>query len=93
MKYYFLDLDSEMCYDKAYFDEYIQDNQLTELEVYEAEVEIVPGYFWCMEYGTTAENGVCGKLCEEYDPANGKSGKCKHKGALYTPGQKITLKK
>jgi len=46
------------------------------------------GFFYCKKYnaaGITADSG-CGKLCEFYEPRNGKSGICKYWGYTYEEG-------
>lgn len=96
-KYYFKYSDSEMCYNKKYFDNYMQENGLTEIEVFEAMPEIIGGgIFWCKKHsfcgnGTT---GTCGKRnCNDYEPRNKVSGVCIHHTCwLYTHGNKIILR-
>ena len=97
-KFYFKHRDSEICKTKAYFDIYMEQNKLTEIEVFEAEPEIIGGgIFWCKEHlfcgdGTT---DTCGKAnCKDYEPRNKISGGCKHHTHwLYSHGNKITLKR
>jgi len=83
-KYYFRK-DDENCYEiEAHFD-YMQENEIREMEVFEAKREIGTGYFFCkayLEVGEVDQN--CGKLeCEDYGPNNGKNGRCKHYGYVY----------
>jgi hypothetical protein len=33
----------------------------------------------------------CGKVCDEYEPRNGKSGCCKHMSFCYEPGREYLL--
>ncbi len=91
-KYYFLYSDSEICYEKSYFIDYMDGK---EIEVYEAIPEKIDGIFWCKEQMFCGDNSeeTCGKICPDYKPRNGKSGCCKHYiTTLYTHGNKIILK-
>ena len=96
-QYYFKHSDSEICKTVVYFYRYMEQNNLTEIEVFKAEPEIIGGgVFWCKEHlfcgdGTTE---TCGKSnCKDYEPRNKISGVCKHHThRLYTHGDKITLK-
>ena len=94
-QFYFKKQDSEICYDKKYFQDYMNENGLTEMEVFEAIPEKINGIFWCKYYcscGNKGEDG-CGKDCPHYTPRNGKSGCCKYyTNILYTHGEKIILK-
>jgi len=93
--YYFKHEDSEVCYNKKYFDYYMKENEITEIEVYKAVKEKIDGIFWCRKYlfaGDGTQN-YCGKQCRDYSPRNGKSGRCRyHSTDLYYPDGKITLK-
>lgn len=73
----------ECCYTLDYHREYMQDNNLKQLELFEAKRETVTGYFFCKEYQETGETGNCGKQCDKYSPNNGKNGRCKHYGYTY----------
>ena len=94
--FYFKHNDSEVCYNKAYFNDYIKRHKLTEIDVFEAIPErIGGGVFWCKEHLFCGDgtNGTCGKSnCKEYEPRNKVNGCCKyHTSRLYTHGDKITL--
>lgn len=87
-KYYFENEDDEFCYTAEYFIE----NGIT--EVYEAKKDKLDNHtMFCKEHLEFGETGECGQQCEDYDPCNGKSGKCKHYSKMcYTPtGKKINL--
>ena len=94
--YYFKHSGSEICYTKAYFDNYMKQNGLTEIEVYNAEREKIPGIFWCKEHQFCGDGTLdtCGKRnCNDYKPRNKVSGCCVHHTSwLYTHTDKITLK-
>jgi len=92
MKLYF-QKDEEMAYSLQYHLDYMKENDIKEMEVFEAKIEYVKGFFFCKEFGSMGEVGEgCGKICIEYSPRNGKSGRCKHSGHLYSPGKSKILK-
>jgi len=95
-KFYFQYENSEMCMTRAYFDNYMEQNKLTEMEVFEARPEIPGGgVFWCKEHLFCDDDTkyTCGKInCKEYEPRNKISGVCKHHAHwFYKHGDKITL--
>ncbi len=82
-KHYFQNND-ENCYTLDYHKEYMKDNDIKEMVVYEAKIERGTGYFYCREFMEIGEVGnSCGKVCDKYAPMNGKSGKCNHFGNVY----------
>lgn len=93
-KKYFKSIDSEFANEIDYWKDYMETNGLKELELFEAERDTGSGYFFCkhhFEVGTVNES--CGKQCKQYEPNNGKNGRCKHYGYCYTPtDKKIILK-
>jgi hypothetical protein len=97
-KYYFLYPDSEICHQREYFETWMRFAGLNEIEVFEAVPDKISGIFWCKEQSFCGDGsyGICGKMCKDYSPRNGKSGCCKHYTTrLYVHGNKvkITLKK
>jgi hypothetical protein len=93
MKYYFQKYD-ENCYPLSYHLDYMKENDIKEMEVFEAKAEFGTGMFFCRKYGEIGEtNGTCGKLCGCYIPNNGKNGRCKFYGYTYEQtDKKIILK-
>lgn len=91
-KFYFQKND-ENCYSLDYHRDYMKDNGLNELELFEAKRETGAGYFFCKEFMEVGEVGEgCGRFCEKYQPNNGKNGRCKHYGYVYEQtDKKITL--
>ncbi len=86
LKYYFLNSDSEICYTIDYFHSYMVENNLKELTIIEAKrlKANESNFFFCKEYESVGEkNESCGKICPQYQPNNGISGKCKNYGSLY----------
>lgn len=72
---------------------YMRENDLLEMDIYEARVQKVDGNFWCKEYESIGEAGECGKQCSAYKPRNGKSGRCVYHGQFYEPTDKKTTLK
>lgn len=96
-QFYFKRESCEKCYTKEYFKDYMKENGITEIEVFEAIPEKINGIFWCKYYETCADRSYdidsCGKDCKHYTPRNGKSGCCKYySNILYTHGEKVTFK-
>ena len=92
MKLYSFRNDAD-CYPIDYFKRYMEDNNLSELEVHEQESIKDSDYFYCKHFQEIGEKGICGKQCQAYQPRNGKSGICKHTGYVYeTTGKTVTLK-
>jgi len=83
-KYYYKDGDSEYCYPLEYHLEYMRENGIEKMDVFEAKMENDSEFFFCKEVMEVGEkNGTCGKMCEDYQPRNNKSGICKHYGYVY----------
>lgn len=81
---YFLKGDEEFCYPLKHWEQYMDENELKEVELFEAERETGTGYFYCKEFGGVGNvHDGCGKSCEKYKPNNGKNGRCKHYGYTY----------
>ena len=96
-QYYFKHKDSEICYTKEYFNDYMRENNIKQYDVYKGISErIGGGIFWCKEHSFCGgdTNDTCGKKnCKNYSPRNKISGVCKHHTSwLYTHGDIITLK-
>ena len=96
-KFYFLNNQSAIAYDKAYFDIYMRDNNIKEIKVLKATPEIVGGgVFWCSKLvlvGDSTQN-TCGRNnCQFYIPRNKINGVCKyHFHWLYDKGDEVILK-
>ena len=95
-KLYFSEIDEEMAYVKSYLIDEMKDRGLTEIKVWEAIRELKTDYYFCKAIGAIGVRGKeyepCGKECEVYEPRNGKSGCCEHRGFCYEPGKKFILK-
>jgi len=93
-KYYFGGHNDESCYSLQYHLEYMAENGIEEMIVFEAKIERGSGYFFCKHFFETGETReICGKLCELYKPRNGKSGICRHYGYVYEQTDKSKLLK
>ncbi len=72
--------------------EYMADNGIKEMKVFEAKIETGTGFFFCTNFYEVGEVGQsCGKQCEAYKPLNGKNGRCKHSGYLYEQTDKFKM--
>lgn len=95
-KYYFSENVDESCYKLGYFISLMNELDISEMVLFEAEIETDTEYFYCREYqevGIKGE-GTCGKFCEKYSPRNGKNGRCKYSANCYIPtDKKIILSK
>jgi hypothetical protein len=95
-QYYFLNEYSEICYTKSYFDEYMKDNGIDQVKVFEAIPDKTSGVFWCKCDCFCGDDSSesCGKQCLNYSPRNGKSGCCKYyTTTLYLRGDSIILRR
>jgi len=75
--------------------EYMKEEGITELELFEGKIEYRTGFFWCTELQNIGESSEgCGRFfCEHYKPRNGKNGICVHSRSPYnTTEKKIILK-
>lgn len=78
MKLYFSNYE-DTCTTIKVHKEYMQENGIKEMEVFEAKAEHGTGYFWCSEFQAIGELGQgCGKFCINYQPRNGRTGICRH---------------
>jgi len=91
-KYYFLELDTEMCYSLEYIKDLIREQNLKEKEVYEAKLITDSEFMYCTIQGDIGEKGHCGKDCKWYEARNGISGNCKFNRGVYEHSDKILIK-
>lgn len=92
---YFKDEESEICYGRKHWENIMEQQDVTELELREAIKSDIPGVFWCkkQEFSSDKSEFHCGKQCSDYVPKNGVSGCCVHYSTvLYECGEKIILK-
>ncbi len=72
--------EDEICYTESELKRQMKEHGWTGLTVEETKPMYGLEFFWCTEHGEMTERryGWCGKECKEYNPRNGKSGRCKH---------------
>ncbi len=93
MKLYFRE-NSDLCTSIEGHLSYMKENDIKEMQVFEAKVEHGTGFFFCHFFGEVGEvNGTCGKMCKAYQPRNGKSGCCKNYGFVYEQTEKSKILK
>lgn len=91
-KLYFGGKDEEYCFSKQYWIDRMKEAGETEMKAFLAKAVSSPDYFFCQAVDEMGEKGSCGKLCEDYEPRNGRSGICKHNGRLYYPYKEVLIK-
>jgi len=93
MKKYFSDID-ECCYPLSHYKEYMAENNIKELKLFEAKMEVGNEYFYCREFFEIGQVGEsCGKVCDEYAPRNGKNGRCIHSANIYEQTEIVKILK
>ena len=73
---YFISKEDDICTSKSGVKDYLTENGLLEIEVFEAKRITNDVYFFCKKYNDSFLKGVCGNYCDGYIPKNGKSGCC-----------------
>jgi hypothetical protein len=90
MKYYFSEIDEERCYTLKHIREMMEEENITEMDIFEAKIETRTGTFYCREFGEVGIVGEgCGKFCDKYAPRNGKNGRCRYSSNCYIPTDKV----
>lgn len=91
-KFYFREDNDERCYLKKQIIEDMKEEGIIELKIFEAEINIGEGFFYCSKIGDAGEVGEgCGKFCKDYKPRNGKNGRCVHSGYCYDKTDKFEI--
>ena len=95
-KYYFPEFEEDTAYSKDYIIEEMKEMGLTECKVAIGEKDNTKDYFWCRAFMEVCDNFLsrdesCGRECGQYNPKNGKSGCCRHKGYCLIPGEEFKL--
>jgi len=86
-KYWFDKKHPESCYPiKRHREEMLENNE-PERTLIGAKAIIGEGIYYCTKYGEPGDSGdgMCGKICDGYNPRNGKNGRCLHSGYCYEP--------
>ena len=76
-KFYFNEHDREHAYELDHHYQFMEDEGLTEMKVFEANRETGNEFFFCKHFRKVGVRGNC-QGCEAYQPRNGKSGICRH---------------
>lgn len=93
-KLYFQDENSEHAYSEDFFQRLMSDENLTEIEVFEAIVvpEDKEEFVFCKDTDCCYEKSECGKHCSAYEAISSENDKCSNKGIYCEFGDKVILK-
>jgi len=96
IKTYFSKLSEEFSQIKEWLLNEMKECGITELRVNEAKRIVGSEFYFCEAFYAIGEkNSIdydgCGKVCDEYEPRNGKSGCCRHRSFCYESGKKFIL--
>jgi hypothetical protein len=76
--------DSILAYPAALHRDEILGSEVAERRLYRARPEKGSSYFYCREHGEVGKKGEgCGRLCDSYEPRNGKNGRCRFSAPCY----------
>jgi len=92
-KQYFYNKEREsMVYTIDFFNEMLNEsNDIKEMVLHEV-VRDIGGPMWCDEQNDFVSLGDCGSDCSDYEPCNGKSGRCRFlKNGFKDTGKKFLL--
>ena len=93
MKYFTESMDTDGVESLKFFKDELTDEGLEEMELLEMKRDI-GGPMWCDEGFEFIEKGDCSKWCRDYEPCNGKSGRCRYlKNGFIQTGKKFILTK
>lgn len=92
MKLYFQE-NEENCAPLSWHRQFMKEEALTELKLFEAKVEYGTGFMFCTKDGECGRVGDCGRVCDNYQPRNGKNGRCRFSGHVYESTDKIKILK
>lgn len=93
MKKYFSKYE-DYCMSLSEWKRYIDEHNIDEIELFEAEIEYGTGYFWCGIFYEIGESKIsCGKMCKGYIPRNGKNGRCIYNKSPYAQTDKVKILK
>jgi hypothetical protein len=85
MKLYFSNLNDGLCCCLKDHKQFMIENDIKEMEVFEAKIEYGNGLFYCSKIDEVGGVGNgCGEFfCDKYSPRNGKNGRCRFSGHTY----------
>ncbi len=91
-KFYFKNIDSEMCYTLQSHIIEAKEEGLEEIALVEAIETKVEGIVWCGLLDVSLEKSECNKKeCASYNSISGR-GVCSYRGKLYEHGEEVTFK-
>lgn len=89
---YFASRDAEECYTLDVHEDNLRADGGGERTLFLAKpVPTSQGYFWCHAHHEAYENEGCGVQCGDYQPRNGKNGRCRHHGHCYEATEKTKV--
>jgi hypothetical protein len=93
-KLFFRNEDSERCHERDYFISDMKDAGIKEMTVFKAKIMPTTDFFWCGAIDDACLNGegTCGVSCDDYQPRNGKNGRCKFHTHCYEPSEPVIIK-
>lgn len=92
MKYYMCD-ESEYVFTLADFKIMLTEEEEERMELFEVKREY-GGEMWCKRGERFIKKWDCGRTCEDYQPCNGKSGRCRNlENGFIKTGKKFILTK
>ena len=92
MKYYMCD-ESEYIFTLDDFKTMLEDEEEEKMEIETVKREY-GGNMWCRRGERFIEKGDCGRICEDYQPCNGKNGRCRNlENGFIRTGKKFILTK
>ena len=92
MKYYMCD-ESEYVFTLDDFKTMLEDEEEEEMEIEEVKRDY-GGNMWCRRGENFIEEGDCGRICDTYEPCNGKNGRCRNlENGFKKTGKKFLLNK
>lgn len=91
---YFANHEAEHCHTVEEHKDQMRENGETTRTLYRARPLPTTHFFWCKQHqecGESGPNNGCGTSCSDYEPRNGKSGRCRHHANCYEPDLKEVL--
>jgi len=88
-KFYFADeIESEFCYPIDFYKQIFERESLEKIKLTEAIILQDKSVFYCSAFQSVGEiaESDCGNSCKEYNPRNGKSGRCRYSKSCYEHG-------
>ena len=90
-KLYFENEDANICYPLQYHLERAKEEELKEIELFEAIASTEKDYIWCSELETVGDKSECNNYCPYYK-VSGESKICDFRGNLMYFGKQVKFK-